>query len=75
MSTGPHSPALAVPADLAESVCYGIQLAGLPGKFDPAKATELGVPFGPIRGKLVRGENITLEDGTTITADQVGTDG
>lgn len=31
------------------------------GKFDAKKAEELGVPRGPIRGKLTRGEAITFE--------------
>ncbi len=35
------------------------------------KATELGVPFGPERRKLVEGESITLPDGKRITPDDV----
>ena len=35
------------------------------------KAEELGVPAGPERGLLVRGESITLENGQTITPDMV----
>ncbi len=35
------------------------------------KADELGIPFGPLRGKLVRGESITLEDGRVITPEMV----
>lgn len=35
------------------------------------KAEALGVPAGPERGKLVRGETITLADGTVITPDMV----
>lgn len=35
------------------------------------KAAELGVPFGPERAKLVRGEAITLADGRTIAPDAV----
>ncbi|OJT01745.1 Zinc phosphodiesterase ELAC protein 2 [Trametes pubescens] len=31
------------------------------GKFDAKKAKELGVPLGPIRGRLTRGETITFE--------------
>jgi ribonuclease Z len=37
------------------------------------KAEALGVPRGPVRGKLVRGEAITLQDGTVIQpADVLG---
>jgi ribonuclease Z len=35
------------------------------------KAAELGVPFGPERGRLVRGEAVTLADGRTIQPDDV----
>lgn len=39
--------------------------------FNVEKATALGVPNGPQRGQLVRGETITLDDGTVITPDMV----
>jgi ribonuclease Z len=35
------------------------------------KADALGIPFGPLRGKLVKGENVALEDGRTITPEMV----
>ena len=35
------------------------------------KATELGVPVGPERGQLTRGESLTLADGSVITPDMV----
>ncbi len=35
------------------------------------KAIELGVPAGPERGRLVKGEAITLQDGRTITPEMV----
>lgn len=34
-------------------------------------ADELGVPPGPLRGKLVKGERITLEDGRVVTPEMV----
>lgn len=41
-----------------------------PGRFDVETADELGVP--PVaRGELQRGESITLEEGRTVTPDQV----
>jgi ribonuclease Z len=39
--------------------------------FLPEKATELGVPPGPLCGKLVSGSAITLEDGRVITPEMV----
>ena len=35
------------------------------------RAEALGVPSGPERGRLVRGESITLADGTVVHPDQV----
>jgi ribonuclease Z len=35
------------------------------------KADELGVPFGPERGQLVAGQEITLPDGKRVTPDDV----
>jgi len=35
------------------------------------KAEALGVPAGPERGRLVRGETVTLADGTVVHPDQV----
>ena len=53
----------------AASACYDVKLAGIPGTFDAAAATRLGVPNGPDRGRLVRGESVTLDDGRVVTPD------
>ncbi len=42
-----------------------------PGRFDVAAADALGVPSGPERGLLQRGEPVTLPDGRTIGPDAV----
>lgn len=42
-----------------------------PGCFDEAKAAQLGIPIGPCRSRLVRGEDIVLDDGRTICAREV----
>jgi ribonuclease Z len=42
-----------------------------PGRFDVEGADALGVPNGPERGALQRGEPVTLPDGRTVTPDQV----
>ncbi len=42
-----------------------------PGRFDVARADALGVPNGPERGALQRGEDVTLAGGKTVTPDEV----
>jgi ribonuclease Z len=39
--------------------------------FLASKADSLGVPFGPERGNLVAGKNITLADGRVVTSEDV----
>jgi ribonuclease Z len=36
------------------------------GRFDPDKARELGIPEGPLWGRIHKGESVTLENGTVI---------
>jgi ribonuclease Z len=42
-----------------------------PGRFDVEAADALGVPSGPARGALQRGESVTCPDGSMVNADQV----
>ena len=42
-----------------------------PGRFDADAAAALGLPIGPQRGALQRGEAVTLPDGRTIVPEQV----
>jgi ribonuclease Z len=53
------------------AVGYAVDEPDRPGEFDPVAADALGVPFGPERGALQRGESVTLPDGTAITPDAV----
>ena len=55
----------AVPLD-DRTLVYMIKTAGLPGKFDRDRAQALGVPRGPLYGRLVQGEAVVLPDGRTI---------
>ena len=42
-----------------------------PGRCNKKKALELGIPEGPLFGRLQRGESIKLKDGRMITPDMV----
>jgi len=50
---------------------YAIVEQPRPGRFDVAEARRLGVPEGPLFGRLQRGETIHLADGSEITPEQV----
>lgn len=45
---------------------YALQERGKPGTFNVARALELGVPPGPLYGRLQQGHPITLPDGRTV---------
>jgi ribonuclease Z len=53
------------------AVGYALDELERPGRFDVDTADALGVPFGPLRGALQRGEAVTLADGQTIAPDAV----
>jgi ribonuclease Z len=53
------------------AVGYAIDETIRPGRFDVEAADALGVPPGPERGALQRGESITLPDGRSLTPDAV----
>ena len=53
------------------AVGYALDEYDRPGRFDNDGADALGIPFGPERGALQRGESITLSDGRVITPDVV----
>lgn len=55
------------------TLCLGYRLEEheRPGKFRPQAAAALGIPSGPMWGKLQKGEQITLENGTLVSPDQV----
>jgi ribonuclease Z len=62
----------------AFEVAHGVPAVGWslieatrPGRFDVETADVLGVPSGPARGALQRGESVTLPDGRAVSAEQV----
>lgn len=50
---------------------YVMQEKDRPGEFHPEKAQELGIPVGPLWGKLQRGETVTLSDGRVVSSADV----
>jgi ribonuclease Z len=53
------------------AVGYALVEEQRPGRFDDAVADSLGVPFGPERGRLQRGEPVALADGSVVSPDQL----
>jgi len=54
-----------------ESSGYSVVEKDRPGKFNVELARELGVPEGPLFGKLKSGEMVTLEDGRVVDGSQL----
>ncbi len=53
------------------AVGYAVREDERPGRFDADAADALGVPDGPARGALQRGEPVSLPDGRTVLPDEV----
>lgn len=47
-------------------VGYTLEESERPGEFNPEKAESLGIPKGPLWGRLQRGEDVTAGDGRTV---------
>jgi ribonuclease Z len=51
---------------------YALQEDSRPGRFHPERARRLGIPSGPLWGRLQAGNTVTLADGRVIEPDAVG---
>jgi ribonuclease Z len=50
---------------------YTLQERDKPGTFDVARAEALGIPKGPLYGRLQRGQSVSLPDGRTVYPHEV----
>lgn len=55
----------------APCLAFALQEKPRPGRFDLERALELGIPEGPLFGRLQKGETITLEDGREVSPAEV----
>ena len=53
------------------AACYVCELPDIPGKFLPQKAASLGVPRGPLYGRLVKGEEVVAANGKPVKPEDV----
>ena len=53
-------------AEEGSACCYICQLSDTPGRFLPDKAAALGVPKGPLFGRLKGGQAVQLPNGTEV---------
>jgi ribonuclease Z len=63
---GDYAIVTAPAAHRGECLAYALVEEERLGRFDPDHARELGIPEGPLWGRLHRGETVTLADGRTI---------
>ncbi|MGH7514382.1 MAG: ribonuclease Z [Gemmatimonadales bacterium] len=55
----------------ADTVGYALAEHTRPGRFHPERARELGVPEGPLWGELHRGKTVRLDDGRTVSPEDL----
>ena len=58
-----HGPAL--------SLGYAIVEPARKGRFDPERAISMGIPEGPLWGKIHRGESVTLSNGRVVESSEL----
>lgn len=54
-----------------DALAYAVVEHERKGRFDPEHAKALGIPEGPLWGKIHRGESVTLEDGRVVSPSEL----
>lgn len=73
MSRGDYDIHVGEASHRGECVAYALVEHDRLGRFDPDLARSLGIPEGPLWGKIHKGESVALEDGRLVTpAELVG---
>jgi len=70
-----EAPRFTVTAALAEhsspDLAFSVEELPRPGRFNEPRALELGIPKGPLFGRLQRGESVKAKDGSMVTPEMV----
>ncbi len=73
MPRGAYDLVVGEAAHKGDCLAYAIVEHDRLGRFDPDRARALGIPEGPLWGRIHRGESVTLPDGTRVApAELVG---
>lgn len=71
LDRGDHTIEVGEAAHKGQSLCYALIEKPRLGRFDPDLARSLGIPEGPMWGRIHRGEPVALESGRVVQPDEL----